>query len=84
MSQAAGVIGSARVPYIRVVSAVSVAHFMSHYYIILLAPLMPFVREEYRSVIPKSAWLLRRSISYRQSARHQRDFWSIVWVPGSY
>jgi MFS transporter, FSR family, fosmidomycin resistance protein len=48
MSQAAGVIGSARTPYIRVVGAVSAAHFMSHYYIIALAPLMPFVRDEYR------------------------------------
>jgi hypothetical protein len=36
MSQATGVIGSARAPYIRVVGAVSAAHFMSHYYIILL------------------------------------------------
>jgi MFS family permease len=48
MSQAAGVIGSARAPYIRVVGAVSAAHFMSHFYIIALAPLMPFVRDEYR------------------------------------
>ena len=48
MSQAAGVIGSARAPHIRVVGAVSAAHFMSHYYIIALAPLMPFVRDEYQ------------------------------------
>jgi MFS family permease len=48
MSQAAGVIGSMRAPYIRVVSAVSAAHFVSHYYIIALAPLMPFVRDEYQ------------------------------------
>lgn len=48
MSQAAGVIGSASAPYIRVVGAVSAAHFMSHYYIIALAPLMPFVRDEYQ------------------------------------
>jgi len=48
MSQAAGVIGPARAPYIRVVGAVSAAHFISHYYIIALAPLLPFVREEYR------------------------------------
>jgi MFS family permease len=48
MSQATGVIGSARAPYIRVVGAVSAAHFMSHFYIIALAPLMPFVRDEYR------------------------------------
>jgi MFS family permease len=48
MSQAAGAISPARAPYIRVVGAVSAAHFMSHYYIILLAPLMPFVRDEYQ------------------------------------
>ena len=48
MSQAAGVIGSARAPYMRVVGAVSAAHFVSHYYIIALAPLMPFVRDEYQ------------------------------------
>jgi len=48
MSHAAGVISPARAPYIRVVGAVSAAHFMSHYYIILLAPLMPFVRDEYQ------------------------------------
>ena len=48
MSQAAGVIGSTRAPYIRVVGAVSAAHFVSHYYIIALAPLMPFVRNEYQ------------------------------------
>jgi MFS family permease len=48
MSQAAGVIGSMRAPYIRAVSAVSAAHFVSHYYIIALAPLMPFVRHEYQ------------------------------------
>jgi MFS family permease len=48
MSQAAGVIGSARTPYIRVVGAVSAAHFISHYYIIALAPLLPFVRDEYQ------------------------------------
>jgi len=48
MSQAAGVIGSARAPYARVVGAVCAAHFMAHFYIILLAPLMPFVRDEYQ------------------------------------
>jgi MFS family permease len=48
MSHAAGAIGSARAPYIRVVGAVSAAHFVSHYYIIALAPLMPFVRDEYQ------------------------------------
>src|SRR6185437_11191134 len=48
MSQATGVIGSARAPYVRVVGAVSAAHFVSHYYFIALAPLIPFVRDEYR------------------------------------
>jgi MFS family permease len=47
MSQAADVLTRGRTPYIRVVGAVSAAHFVSHYYIILLAPLMPFVRAEY-------------------------------------
>jgi MFS family permease len=31
----------------RLVGVVSAAHFVSHYYIILLAPLLPFVRAEY-------------------------------------
>src|ERR1043166_4552243 len=30
----------------RVVGAVSAAHFVSHYYILLLAPLLPFVRTD--------------------------------------
>ena len=46
-TQAARVIDSPRTPYIRVVGAVSAAHFVSHYYIIVLAPLLPFVRDEY-------------------------------------
>ena len=47
MSQAADVLGASRPSYVRVVGAVSAAHFVSHYYIILLAPLLPFVRAEY-------------------------------------
>jgi FSR family fosmidomycin resistance protein-like MFS transporter len=47
MSQAAEIISTRRAPYTRVVGAVCAAHFVSHYYIILLAPLLPFVREEY-------------------------------------
>lgn len=47
MSQAAEIIGTNRASYIRVVGAVSAAHFVSHYYIILLAPLLPFVRADY-------------------------------------
>ena len=31
----------------RMVGAVSAAHFVSHYYILLLAPLLPFVRADY-------------------------------------
>lgn len=47
MTQAAESLGATHAPHIRVVGAVSAAHFVSHYYIILLAPLMPFVRAEY-------------------------------------
>src|SRR5262247_729561 len=47
MSQAADTAGIARPSYVRVVGAVSAAHFVSHYYIILLAPLLPFVRADY-------------------------------------
>ncbi|HYC15878.1 MAG TPA: MFS transporter [Pseudolabrys sp.] len=48
MSQATEILGGASQPsYVRVVGAVSAAHFVSHYYIILLAPLLPFVRAEY-------------------------------------
>ncbi len=47
MSQAADILGQSRATYLRVVGAVCAAHFVSHYYIILLAPLLPFVRAEY-------------------------------------
>lgn len=47
MSQTAEVLTASRPSYVRLVGVVSVAHFVSHYYIILLAPLMPFVRAEY-------------------------------------
>jgi FSR family fosmidomycin resistance protein-like MFS transporter len=47
MSQAADILGASRSSYVRVVGAVSAAHFVSHYYIILLAPLLPFVRADY-------------------------------------
>ena len=36
-----------RAPHTRIVGAVSAAHFVSHYYIMLLAPLLPFVRADY-------------------------------------
>jgi MFS transporter, FSR family, fosmidomycin resistance protein len=47
MSQATEILGASRPSYVRVVGAVSTAHFVSHFYIILLAPLLPFVRAEY-------------------------------------
>jgi len=47
MTQAIDAIAPARPSHMRIVAAVSAAHFISHYYILLLAPLMPFVREEY-------------------------------------
>src|SRR5262245_53144469 len=47
MSQAADILGASRPSYIRLVGVVSAAHFVSHYYIILLAPLLPFVRADY-------------------------------------
>ena len=47
MSQLAEILGRSRSSYVRVVGAVSAAHFVSHYYIILLAPLLPLVRAEY-------------------------------------
>ncbi len=47
MSEASEALRAGRAPHIRIVGAVSAAHFVSHYYIILLAPLLPFVRAEY-------------------------------------
>jgi MFS family permease len=47
MSQATEILGVSRAPHVRVVGAVSAAHFVSHYYILLLAPLLPFVRADY-------------------------------------
>jgi len=47
MSQASELLGVKGAPHIRVVGAVSAAHFVSHYYILLLAPLLPFVRADY-------------------------------------
>jgi MFS family permease len=47
MSQATGLLGIKPAPHKRVVGAVSAAHFISHYYIMLLAPLLPFVRADY-------------------------------------
>ena len=47
MSQATELLAARRAPHMRIVGAVSAAHFVSHYYILLLAPLLPFVRAEY-------------------------------------
>jgi FSR family fosmidomycin resistance protein-like MFS transporter len=47
MSQATEILGASRAPHVRIVGAVSTAHFVSHYYILVLAPLLPFVRAEY-------------------------------------
>lgn len=47
MSQATETLRVARAPHVRIVGAVSAAHFVSHFYILLLAPLLPFVRSEY-------------------------------------
>jgi MFS transporter, FSR family, fosmidomycin resistance protein len=47
MSQAADILGASRPSYVRLVGVVSAAHFVSHYYIILLAPLLPFVHADY-------------------------------------
>ena len=47
MSQATEILGAKPRPHTRMVGAVSAAHFVSHYYILLLAPLLPFVRADY-------------------------------------
>jgi len=47
MSQTADILTASRPSYVRLVGVVSAAHFVSHYYIILLAPLLPFVRADY-------------------------------------
>jgi MFS transporter, FSR family, fosmidomycin resistance protein len=47
MSQASDLLGAKPASNTRVVGSVSAAHFVSHYYILLLAPLLPFVRADY-------------------------------------
>ena len=47
MTQATEILRESRAPYLRLVGAICAAHFVSHYYILLLAPLLPFVRAEY-------------------------------------
>ena len=47
MTQAAEALSPRRASDARLVSTVSAAHFVSHYYIMLLPPLFAFVREDY-------------------------------------
>ncbi len=47
MSEATELLAASRPGYARIVGLVSAAHFVSHYYILLLPPLFPFVRAEY-------------------------------------
>jgi MFS family permease len=47
MSQATDILGARRPSHVRMVGVVAAAHFVSHYYTILLAPLLPFVRADY-------------------------------------
>ena len=47
MTQALDALAPPRPSHARIVGAVSAAHFVSHFYMLLLAPLLPFVRAEY-------------------------------------
>ena len=47
MTQASELLGASRASHTRIVGVISAAHFVSHYYILILAPLLPFVRAEY-------------------------------------
>jgi FSR family fosmidomycin resistance protein-like MFS transporter len=47
MSQATEILGASRASHLRIVGVISAAHFVSHYYILILAPLLPFVRDAY-------------------------------------
>jgi MFS transporter, FSR family, fosmidomycin resistance protein len=47
MTQATEILDAAPASHTRIVGVISAAHFVSHYYILLLAPLLPFVRAEY-------------------------------------
>jgi len=47
MSQATENLCASRAPHMRLVGVISAAHFVSHYYILILAPLLPFVRDAY-------------------------------------
>ncbi len=47
MADAADTLTGSRSSHVRIVTLVSAAHFVSHYYILILAPLLPFVRDAY-------------------------------------
>ena len=47
MSQASPALSAVAAPHLRLIGVVSTAHFVSHLYILILAPLLPFVREAY-------------------------------------
>jgi FSR family fosmidomycin resistance protein-like MFS transporter len=47
MTQATEILSAKPASPTRLIGAVSAAHFVSHYYILLLAPLLPFVRADY-------------------------------------
>ena len=47
MSQATENLCASRASHMRLVGVISAAHFVSHYYILILAPLLPFVRDAY-------------------------------------
>jgi MFS family permease len=47
MTQATDILAAGRPSHVRMVGVVAAAHFVSHYYTILLAPLLPFVRADY-------------------------------------
>ena len=63
MSQATDILGVRWPSYVRVVGAVSAAHFVSHYYIILLAPLLPFVRA-YVAALQSNAVCYRGALAF--------------------
>jgi MFS family permease len=47
MTQATEILGARPASHVRLVGVISAAHFVSHYYILILAPLLPFVRADY-------------------------------------
>ena len=47
LSQTAPHLGASSASPVRLIGVISAAHFVSHFYILILAPLLPFVRTEY-------------------------------------